>query len=94
MLWGMGSRLMGFSSCSVWGQRLWSIGFRCSAACLIFLDGPEVKPVSPALAGRVSSTILPGEASVNFIRGNWLHWFQESHPDRQYPSKDKRTLFQ
>ena len=51
-LWSTGSRHAGFSSC---GARAWLL---CS---MWDLPGPEIEPVSPALAGGFLTTAPPGK---------------------------------
>ena len=38
LLWSIGSRHMGFSSCRTQTQQFWPLGFSCFVACGIFLD--------------------------------------------------------
>ena len=39
-------------------------GLSCSVACGIFLPGPGIKPMSPALAGGFLSIVQPGKSDV------------------------------
>ena len=58
----MGSRCMGFSSCGSWAleRRLGSCGTRASLFRSMWdLPGPGLEPMSPALAGRFSTTAPP-----------------------------------
>ena len=59
MLWSTGSRLAGFSSCGEWAQYLWRTGLVVPRH--VDLPGPEIKPVSPALAGRFLTAMPPGK---------------------------------
>ena len=52
LLRSTGSRHAGFSSCGAWAQLLRGM---CD------LPGPGLEPVSPALAGRFSTTVPPGK---------------------------------
>ena len=53
LLLSTGSRRTGFSSCGTWALLL----------CGIWdLPGPGLEPVSPALAGRFSTTVPPGKS--------------------------------
>ena len=63
LLWSVGFRHSGFSSCSTRVQDLWhTTGLVLGG--MWNLPGAEIEPTSPALAGR--STVLPGE-SLGFI---------------------------
>ena len=69
LLWYMGSRCMGFSSCGSWALecRLSS----CGAWAQLFrgmwdLPGRGLEPVSPALADRFLTTAPPGKSCVIF----------------------------
>ena len=58
LLWSMGSRRAGFSSCGSRAQLLrgmWD------------LPRPGLEPMSPALAGRFSTTALPGKPLTIFL---------------------------
>ena len=58
LLWSIGSRLMGFSSCGTQAQLL------CS---MWDLPGTGLEPVSPALAGRFLTTAPPGKPFPLFL---------------------------
>ena len=69
LLWSMGSRSVGFSSCGSWAleRRLSSCGARAQLLCGMWdHPGPALKPVSPALAGRFLTTAPPGKPMDNF----------------------------
>ena len=75
LLWSMGSRHAGFSSCSTWAQQLWHTGSRacrlssCGPWAQLLcgtwdLPGPGIEPVSPALAGGFLTTAPPGKSLI------------------------------
>ena len=47
------------SSCGAWAQLLWGMWD---------LPGPGLEPVSPALAGRFSTTVPPGKPEHSFLK--------------------------
>ena len=64
----MGSRHTGFSSCGSQAleRRLNSCGTRArSLRSMWDPPGPGIEPLSPALAGRLSTTALPGKSLVH-----------------------------
>ena len=62
LLWSMGSRHTGFSSC---GNRLNSCGVRAWLLCGMWdLPGPGLESMSPALAGRFLTTVPLGEPQL------------------------------
>ena len=70
LLQSTGFRPTGFSSCGTWTleRRLSS----CGACASLFhgmwdLAGPGLEPVSPALAGRFSTTVPPGKSLSLFF---------------------------
>ena len=66
LLWNMGSRHVGFSSCGLWAleHRLSSCGTRASLLHGMWnLPGPRLEPVSPAWAGGFLTTAPPGKPS-------------------------------
>ena len=70
LLWSMGSRRTGFSSCGSWALecRLSS----CGPWALLLrgtwdLPGPGLEPVSPALAGGFLTTVPPGKSQKLLI---------------------------
>ena len=80
LLWSMGSRRMGFSSCGMQAQQLWLTGSRAQAqqlwrtglvahvSCGMWdLPRPGLEPVSPALAGRFLTTAPPGKSLNIFL---------------------------
>ena len=53
-------------------RRLSSCGSRAQLLCDMWdLPRPGLEPVSPALAGRLSTTAPPGKPFASF----WYHWF-------------------
>ena len=65
--WSKGSRRVGFSSCGsrALERRLSSCGTWAQLLhCMWVLPGPGLEPVSPALAGRFSTTSPPGKPSI------------------------------
>ena len=76
LLWSMGSRHAGFSSCGsqVLEHRLRS----CGTWALLLrgmwdLPGPGIEPVSPALAGGFLTTVPPGKSLSCFLMTNIMH---------------------
>ena len=68
LLRSMGSRHVGFSSCGSQAleRRLSSCGTWAFLLCGMWdLPGPGLEPVSPALAGRFSTTAPPGKPSLS-----------------------------
>ena len=64
------SRYVGFSSCGsrALERRLSSCGARAQLLCGMWdLPGPELKPVSPALAGGFLTTAPPGKPLLLFF---------------------------
>ena len=80
-LWSMGSRHVGFSSCSTRAQQLWLTGSRAQAQQLWCsglvapgmwdLPGPGIEPMSPELAGGFLTT-APPRKSLFFIFNFYL----------------------
>ena len=67
LLRSMGSRHTGFSSCGsrALEHRLSSCGARAQLLCgMWYLLGPGLEPVSPALAGRFLTTVMPGKSPL------------------------------
>ena len=73
LLWSMGSRHAGFSSCGTWAQQLWLASSRVQAQQLWHmglvalrgmweLPGPGIEPMCPALAGGFLTTAPPGKS--------------------------------
>ena len=62
LLWSTGSRCTGFSSGSTQAQRAW-----CVLPGMWNLPRPGVEPVSPGLAGRFVSTVLPGKSQPTWF---------------------------
>ena len=65
LLWSMGFRHMGFSSCGSWAleRRLSSCGAWVQLLCGMWgLPRPGIEPVSPALAGGFLTTAPPGKS--------------------------------
>ena len=70
LLWSMGSRRAGFSSCGLRAveRRLSSCGAWAQSLCGMWdLPRPGLESVSPALAGRFLTTAPPGKTRVIFI---------------------------
>ena len=71
LLRSMGSRRVGFSSCGTWAlleRRLSSCGARAYLLRGMWdLPGPGLEPVSPALAGRFSTTAPPGKLLCKYF---------------------------
>ena len=70
LLWNTGSRHAGFSNCGSQAleRRLSSCGARAWLLRGMWnLPGPELEPVSPALAGGVLTTAPPGKAPVVLV---------------------------
>ena len=70
LLWSMGSRHAGFSSCGLRAleRRLNSCGARASLLRGMWdLPGPGLEPVSPALAGRFLTTAPPGKSPTSIL---------------------------
>ena len=73
-LWSTGSRCTGFSSCNRGAHQLWCKGsgapapqFRHTGSAALWhveSSRPGIKPVSPALAGRVLSTVPLGKSGL------------------------------
>ena len=64
LLWSMGSRHVGFSSCGLWAleHRLSSCGTEAQLLHGMWdLPRPGLEPVSPALAGGFLTTVPPGK---------------------------------
>ena len=61
LLYIMGSRASGLSSFSTLAQQLRLVGL--VAPCMWNIPGPRIKPVSPVLASRFSTTGPPGQSS-------------------------------
>ena len=64
LLWSMGSRHTGFSSCGSWAveRKFSSCGTWAHLLCSMWdLPRPGLKPVSAALAGRFLTTAPPGK---------------------------------
>ena len=70
LLWSTGSRHMGFSSCSKCAQKLWCTGLVSHS--MWNLPRLGIKPTSPALAGRFSSTVPSGKSRVGCVRFFWF----------------------
>ena len=69
LLQSMGSRCVGFSSCGsrALEHRLSSCGtWAWLLRGLWDLPGPGLEPVSPALAGKLSTSAPPGKPSIDF----------------------------
>ena len=69
-LQSMGSRRVGFSSCGsrALEHRLSSCGAGAQLLCgMSDLSGPGLEPMSPALAGRFSTTAPPGKPVALFL---------------------------
>ena len=69
LLWSMGSRARGLSSCSTWAQQLQDtgslvaiLGFSCPLACGILVTWLGIKPANTVLEGRFLATGLPGKS--------------------------------
>ena len=56
----------GFSSCSTWTQQLWFRGL--VAPWHVGSSQTGLQPMSPALAGRFSSIVLPGKSSYGILK--------------------------
>ena len=76
-LWHTGSRACGLCSCSAGslvvphGLSSCGVRLRCPAACGILVPWPALKPASPALEGRFSTTGPPGKSPLHsFLRRN------------------------
>ena len=78
-----GSRHAGLSSCGTQAvdRRLSSCGTRAQLLCVMWdLPGPGLKPVSPALAGRFLTTVLPGKSSSEFLKFQLLYFLTPEFP--------------
>ena len=54
-------------------HRLSNCGSRAQLLCSMWdLPRPGLEPVSPALAGRLSTTVPPGKPPATFIPEDWL----------------------
>ena len=65
MFWSTGSRCAGFSSCGSQApeHRLSSFGTWAKLLCGMWdPPRPRLEPVSPALAGGISTTVAPGKS--------------------------------
>ena len=62
LLWGMGSRALGFRSCSMQAQKLWIIGL--IAPLHVESSWLGIKPKSPALASRILSTSPTSQVQI------------------------------
>ena len=71
LLWSTGSRRAGFSSCGMRAleHRLGSCGTRAQLLRSMWdLPGPELEPVSPALAGGFSTTVPPVKPNILLLK--------------------------
>ena len=85
LLQSMGSRHMGFRSCGsrALERRLRSCGSRAQLLRGMWdLPGPGLEPVSPALAGRFSTTAPPGkpQGRLSYEIKEYRHLKQERDP--------------
>ena len=78
LLWSTGSRSMGFSSCITQAQQLRHTGLvvprHVKSSCT------RIEPVSPALAGRLLSTVLPGKSYMDFFKMHNLNFNHMGFP--------------
>ena len=71
LLWSMGSRHVGFSSCGSWApeHRLSSCGTWAQLLCGMWdLPRPGLEPMSPALAGGFLTTVPPGKSCISALK--------------------------
>ena len=99
LLWSMGSKQVGFSSCGSWSleRRLSSNGTRAQLFCDMWdPPGPGLEPVSPALTRRFLTTVTPGkslffqeaereEVLKIYLPNEIIHVTKPTHQNLYYP---------